>query len=34
MAKEGQNKKNCEKITGRKKENEDVADEQERWRVK
>jgi hypothetical protein len=32
MAKEGQNKKNCETVTSTKKENEDVDDEQERLR--
>lgn len=30
MAKEGKNKKNCETRKNTKKENEDVADEQER----
>jgi len=32
MAKEGKNKKNCETVTSTKKENENVADEQERLR--
>jgi hypothetical protein len=30
MAKEGQNKKNCETVTSTKKEKEDMADEQKR----